>query len=57
MTGIEFRETHGDPAGWTDDEYELFAECATPGDPGPARELLARLKARKQTNTDYTPAA
>ena len=57
MTGIEFRETHGDPATWNDDEYELFADCATPGDPQPAREHLARLKASKQTAPDYTPAA
>lgn len=57
MTGIEFRETHGDPATWDDDEYELFAECATPGDPRPARELLARLKASKQPTTDLTTAA
>ena len=57
MTGLEFRETHGDPATWDDDEYELFADCATPGDPQPARELLARLKARQQATTDYQPAA
>jgi hypothetical protein len=43
MTGREYRRLHGDPADWTDDEYEQFAECATPGDPTPARELLARL--------------
>lgn len=30
MTGIEFRETHGDPADWDDDEYEAyFAWTAT----------------------------
>lgn len=46
MTGTQFRKLHGDPATWTDDEYEQFAECATPGDPEPARELLARLKVR-----------
>lgn len=58
MTGREFRTLHGDPADWTDTEYEQFAGCATPGDPTPARELLARLKANKQTTTDdYTPAA
>lgn len=44
MTGREFRALHGDPADWSDDEYEQFAECATPGDPQPARELLDRLK-------------
>lgn len=53
MTGIEFRTTHGDPATWNDDEYELFADCATPGDPRPARELLARLN----TPTTTQPAA
>ena len=57
MTGTQFRHLHGDPARWTDDEYEQFAECATPGDPQPARELLARIKARKQPTTDYQPAA
>ena len=55
MTGNQFRKLHGDPAKWTDNEYELIAECATPGDPQPALELLARLKA--QTTTDLTPAA
>lgn len=24
MTGLEFREAHGDPAEWTDDEYEDY---------------------------------
>jgi hypothetical protein len=56
MTGTQFRQTHGDPADWTDDEYEQFAECATPGDPTPARELLARL-AKQRNQTDLTPAA
>lgn len=56
MTGIEFRATHGDPAGWDDDQYDLFAACATPGDPQPARELLARLNAHTQT-TVRQPAA
>lgn len=55
MTGTQFRKLHGDPATWTDDEYEQFAECATPGDPEPARELLARLNTSK--HTDLTPAA
>ncbi|MEU0656100.1 hypothetical protein ABZ485_28180 [Streptomyces albogriseolus] len=44
MTGRRFRKTHGDPAQWDDDEYDLFAAYATPGDPTPARELLARLQ-------------
>lgn len=57
MTGSEFRKLHGDPAQWTDREYEDFAQYATPGDPRPARELLARLKARTQTAPDYQPAA
>ncbi|MEW2402152.1 hypothetical protein [Streptomyces sp. NPDC046862] len=30
MTGLQFRQTHGDPAGWTDTEYEAyFAWTAT----------------------------
>ncbi|CAL9667384.1 hypothetical protein SUDANB145_07230 (plasmid) [Streptomyces sp. enrichment culture] len=24
MTGTDFREAHGDPAGWDDDEYEAY---------------------------------
>ncbi|MFE6412568.1 hypothetical protein ACFVOR_37175 [Streptomyces sp. NPDC057837] len=56
MTGTQFRQLHGDPADWTDQEYDLFADCATPGDPTPARELLARLNNPTQT-TDYQPAA
>lgn len=41
MTGIEFRETHGDPATWTDDEYEDYFDITT----------------QQTTDTDYTPAA
>lgn len=29
MTGIEFREAHGDPAGWDDDEYEAYFAITT----------------------------
>ncbi|MFF1298165.1 MULTISPECIES: hypothetical protein [unclassified Streptomyces] len=45
MTGSEFRKAHGDPATWTDQDYEEFPLYGTPGDPTPARELLARLAA------------
>ncbi|MCF0086702.1 MULTISPECIES: hypothetical protein [unclassified Streptomyces] len=30
MTGIEFRQQHGDPAQWDDSEYEAFLAWATP---------------------------
>jgi hypothetical protein len=43
MTVPEFIETHGDPASWSDDEYDDFLNLTTP-DPTP-------------TTTDYTPAA
>lgn len=37
MTGIEFRETHGDPAGWDDSEYDTYfaitSEQPTPNPP------------------------
>lgn len=41
MTGIEFRETHGDPAQWDDDEYEAYFaitadQTSTPADYQPA---------------------
>lgn len=55
MTGTTFRQLHGDPVKWTDDEYEQFAECATPGDPEPARQVLARLKAER-ASTPTNPA-
>lgn len=43
MTGIEFREGHGDPARWDDDEYEAyFAWTASQTPPTP---------------NDYQPAA
>jgi hypothetical protein len=35
MTGIEFRQTHGDPADWDDNEYESFQACAQPTDQPP----------------------
>lgn len=54
MTGTQFRKLHGDPAGWSDDEYEQFAECATPGDPEPARVVLARLREHLPTNLPTT---
>lgn len=54
MTGSEYRKEHGDPATWTDTEYEQFEQYATPGDPAHAREVLARLNASK---TDLTTAA
>ncbi|MEV5703462.1 hypothetical protein AB0L55_39045 [Streptomyces anthocyanicus] len=57
MTGPEFRRIHGEPAQWTDDEYELFAECANPGDPKPAHDLLARLKTDRTKPADLTAAA
>jgi hypothetical protein len=57
MTGSQFRQLHGDPATWTDDEYTHFEEIATPGDPKPARDLLARLHAQQPTHTDHTTAA
>jgi hypothetical protein len=41
MTGIEFRETHGDPATWDDDEYEAYFAWTTV----------------TQTSDDYQPAA
>ena len=41
MTGREFRETHGDPATWDDDEYEAYFaitadQTPTPDDYQPA---------------------
>jgi hypothetical protein len=57
VTGNQFRRLHGDPTNWSDDEYEQFAECATPGDPTPARELLARLAEQRKQTTNLTPAA
>lgn len=30
MTGRRFRKTHGDPAGWDDDEYEAYFAWTAP---------------------------
>ena len=57
MTGHQFRQLHGDPATWTDDEYTHFEEIAKPGDPQPARDLLARIARQQPTRTGHTPAA
>jgi hypothetical protein len=44
MTGTEFREGHGDPANWGDDEYEAYFAWTAPEQPAP-------------TTADYQPAA
>lgn len=41
MTGIEFRETHGDPAGWDDDEYEAYFAWTADQTPTPDDHHLA----------------
>ncbi len=42
MTGPEFREIHGEPADWDDDEYEAyFAITARTTAPNPAEQQLA----------------
>ncbi len=43
MTGSEFRETHGDPATWTDTEYEAYFAITADQTP--------------DTPADYQPAA
>ncbi|MDX3279071.1 hypothetical protein [Streptomyces scabiei] len=43
MTGIEFREGHGDPAAWDDDEYEAYFAWTAPQNP--------------PTSADYQPVA
>ncbi|MFE1451985.1 hypothetical protein [Streptomyces olivaceoviridis] len=35
MTGIEYRQQHGDPATWDDTEYEAFQAWAQPTDQAP----------------------
>ena len=56
MTGQEYRILHGDPAQWTDLEYEQFAQCAKPGDPRPARQVLAQLANHEPVNLPHTTA-
>ncbi|MGV9278079.1 hypothetical protein [Streptomyces griseosporeus] len=38
MTGTEFRQTHGDPTTWTDNEYEAFQAWAEPADQTPTTD-------------------
>jgi hypothetical protein len=45
MTGIEFREGHGDPVGWSDDAYDIYIAITMPV-PTPAPQP-----------TDHAPAA
>jgi len=33
MTGIEFRESHGDPVDWDDGEYEAYFAWTAPRTP------------------------
>lgn len=56
MTGREFRQDHGDPAKWSDLEYEQYGLVATPGQPAPA-EVLAFLKQPPPTKTPQPTAA
>ncbi|WP_371099930.1 hypothetical protein [Streptomyces sp. PU_AKi4] len=41
MTGSQFREQHGDPTDWDDDEYEAYFA----------------ITADQTPDTDYAPAA
>ncbi|CQR59277.1 hypothetical protein [Streptomyces leeuwenhoekii] len=41
MTGIEFREAHGDPANWDDDEYEAYFAITADQTPTPDSHHLA----------------
>lgn len=54
MNGRQFRKLHGDPATWTDREYEQYGQVATPGAPVPA-EVLAFLKQPPPIKTTPQP--
>jgi len=54
MTGTEYRAQHGDPATWTDVEYEQYGLVATPGKPVPA-EVLTFLKQPPATRIEDRP--
>ncbi|WP_328545487.1 hypothetical protein [Streptomyces europaeiscabiei] len=49
MTGLKFRQNHGDPAKWEDGEYEAYFAWTAPQKPTPTPPASA-------TN-DYQPAA
>jgi len=52
MTGLQFRNTHGDPGTWTDLEYEQYGQLATPGKPVPP-EVLAFLRQPPTTRAEH----
>lgn len=54
MTGHEFLEQHGDPAGWSDALYELYGQVATPGRPVPD-EVIAFIKQPPTTRIQDQP--
>jgi hypothetical protein len=53
VTGQEFRAEHGDPARWSDREYEQFEQYATAGDPSLALEVLERLNKATPAPSDH----
>lgn len=50
MTGTEFRETHGDPSTWDDDQYEAYFAWT-------ANQTQTQPPAPTPAPGDYQPAA
>lgn len=55
MTGPEFLQEHGDPAGWSDALYELYGQVATPGSTPVPDEVIAYLKQPPTTRIQDRP--
>ncbi|NUS82689.1 MAG: hypothetical protein HOY75_08045 [Streptomyces sp.] len=52
MTGLEYRETHGDPSKWTDAEYEQYGQIAAPASKPVPAEVLDFLRTPPATRIE-----
>lgn len=55
MTGLQYRNTHGDPATWTDTEYEQYGQIATPADKPVPAAVLDYLRQPPTTRIERRP--
>lgn len=55
MTGRQFVQEHGDPALWSDTEYEQYGLVATPGSQPVPPEVIAYIQQPPTTRIEDRP--